>query len=582
MSETRPHLERCPLCGGDTLAYQFTDASTPVVRCSDCGLMMRNPQPSDAELAAIYDKHYFLGSRADATTSTQTDRLKRETAVRYLDEIEARLAGGPETRRGLKLLELGPGLGNLLVEAASRGYDVTGVEYSESSVRAANERLGSPRVLQGSIGDVHLPPGSFDVAVLADVIEHTRDPLGDLRHVWRALRAGGVLFIAVPSLDSWSARLMRKRWIDFKLEHLFYFDSLTMQSMLFRAGFEHVQISPGRKWLSPEYVVEHFQRFPLPLVSPVTRLANRVVPAAVRQRRVSVVASGINVLASRSTQPPPGERLETLSVVMPVYNERATFPEVIQQLLAKRIPGLALEIIIVESNSTDGTRDEVRKVEGQRGVRVVYEESARGKGHAVRTGLAHATGDYVLIQDADLEYDLNDYEMLLEPLRAGRAAFVLGARHGKDGRSWKVRHFSDQVLVSQLMNFGHLFFTGLFNVVYGTRLQDPFTMFKVFRRDCLYGLTFESNRFDFDWELAGKLVRSGYVPLEIPVNYHSRSFSEGKKVSFFRDPFTYFRACFKYRFVPLGRASGRRRAFDLPAASRRLRDPGRAQEHRGA
>jgi hypothetical protein len=103
------------------------------------------------------------------------------------------------------------------------------------------------------------------------------------------------------------------------------------------------------------------------------------------------------------------------------------------------------------------------------------------------------------------------------------------------------------------MNFGHLFFTGLFNVVYGTRLRDPFTMYKVFRRECLSGLTFESNRFDFDWELVGKLVRSGYVPLEIPVNYSSRSFSEGKKVSFWRDPLTWFRACLKYRFQPLGK-----------------------------
>ncbi len=105
------------------------------------------------------------------------------------------------------------------------------------------------------------------------------------------------------------------------------------------------------------------------------------------------------------------------------------------------------------------------------------------------------------------------------------------------------------------MNLGHVFFTALFNVVYGTRLRDPFTMFKVFRRDCLYGLTFESNRFDFDWELVGKLVRAGYRPLEIPVNYRSRSFSEGKKVSFFRDPLTWIRACFKYRFVRLGKKS---------------------------
>ncbi len=522
---------------------------------------MRNPQPADSELGAIYTEHYFLGSDGPQAMADETSRLKRLTAAAYLDEIEAKLGVDAQGRRGLRLLELGSGLGNLLVEAASRGYEVTGVEYAESSVRAANERLGAERVLQGSIGDVSLPVEHFDVAVLADVIEHTRDPLADLRRVWRVLRPGAVLFIAVPSLDSWSARLMRERWMEFKDEHLFYFDSLTMQWLFFKAGFEQVEIEAGRKRLSPDYVIEHFERFHVPLVSPAVRFTRTVMPGPLRRQSIAVVASGINVLGRRAALPPPGERAERLSIIMPVFNERSTFPLVIEPLLAKTIPGMEIEIVIVESNSTDGTRDEVRKVEGRPRVRVVYEERPRGKGHAVRAGLAHATGDFILIQDADLEYDLNDYESLLDPLRTGRAAFVLGARHGMEGRSWKMRHFTDQVIVSQVMNLGHLFFTGLFNLVYGTRLRDPFTMFKVFRRDCLHGLTFESNRFDFDWELVGKLVRAGYMPIEIPVNYESRSFAQGKKVSFFRDPLTWFRACFKYRFVPLGRRGRARRAF---------------------
>jgi glycosyltransferase involved in cell wall biosynthesis len=291
----------------------------------------------------------------------------------------------------------------------------------------------------------------------------------------------------------------------------------------------------------------------LAVISPLGRWAKALLPDALLQQSVTVVASGIDVLAHKTAAGPVDRRPAKLSVIMPVFNERSTFAEVATQLTAKQIPGVEMEFVIVESNSTDGTRDEVRKFEGRPGVKVIYEERPRGKGHGVRTGLQSATGDFILIQDADLEYDLNDYEILLEPLRAYRAAFVLGARHGMDGKTWKMRHFTDQVFVSQVMNLGHLFFTGLFNLVYGQRLRDPFTMYKVFRRDCLYGLTFESNRFDFDWELVGKLVRAGYIPLEIPVNYSSRSFKEGKKVSFWRDPFTYFRACFKYRFVRLGK-----------------------------
>ncbi|HEV3059171.1 MAG TPA: glycosyltransferase [Vicinamibacterales bacterium] len=555
MSSDAPRLERCPLCGHDELAYQFFHAGTPIVRCAACSLMLRNPQPSDAALGDIYTEHYFLGSDdASSVAQEETHRLKRDTAAGYLDAIERRLGldpGSTDGRTGRRLLEVGAGFGNLLLEAASRGYDVTGVEYSQSSVVTANERLGAGRVLQGSMGTVDLPDASFDVAVLADVIEHTRDPLVDLRHVWRALRPGGVLFLAVPSLDSWSARLMRERWMEFKLEHLFYFDSATIQTLLFKAGFERVEISAGWKTVSPEYVVRHFNRFPVPLLSPVARVAGSLLPQALLRRSVRVAASGINVLAERSRLPPPVERSHRLSVVVPAFNEHPTFPIVMGQLLAKSIEHVDIEVVVVESNSTDGTRDDVREIEADPKVTVVYEERPRGKGHAVRAGLARATGDYVLIQDADLEYDFNDYESLLEPLRTGRAAFVLGARHGMGGSSWKVRHFTDQALVSQVMNLGHVFFTGLFNVVYGTWLRDPFTMYKVFRRDCLYGLTFESNRFDFDWELVGKLVRAGHRPLEVPVNYQSRSFSEGKKVSFFRDPFTWIRACFKYRFVRL-------------------------------
>ncbi len=517
---------------------------------------MRNPQPSDGELAAIYTDSYFLGTapadqRSGPHFEAEVNALKRATASSYLDRIERFCGWTAESRKGKRLLEVGSGLGNMLMEARARGYDVTGVEYGAALVARANVRLGDPVVVQGTVDSAPLAEGSFDVCVFADVIEHTRDPLAAMTRAWDMLGAGGVLFVATPSLDSWSARWMKQNWMEFKTEHLFYFDSRTLESLLVRAGFEDVRIARGRKTLSPGYVIAHFDRFPVPVISPLGRFARAMLPRVLLQQRVAVVASGIDVMARKAAHGPLDRRRARLSVVMPVYNERATFTEVATQLVAKEIAGLELELVIVESNSSDGTREEVRRFEGHDRVMVVYEARPRGKGHAVRTGLQHATGDFILIQDADLEYDLNDYELLLEPLRTFRTAFVLGARHGMDGTTWKMRHFTDQVFLSQVMNFGHLFFTALFNVVYGQRLRDPFTMYKVFRRDCISGLTFESNRFDFDWELVGKLVRAGYTPLEIPVNYSSRSFKEGKKVSLWRDPFTYVRACLKYRFVRL-------------------------------
>src|SRR5258706_9351767 len=132
MQDSRVDVAQCPLCAGDRFVYQFARAGTPIVRCEGCGLLFRNPQPSDAELAGIYTGQYFLGSSSDPSAHDQeTNILKRQTAARYLDEIETRLSDYSGKRDGVRLLELGPGLGDFLLEAASRGYDVTGVEYSD-------------------------------------------------------------------------------------------------------------------------------------------------------------------------------------------------------------------------------------------------------------------------------------------------------------------------------------------------------------------------------------------------------------------------------------------------------------------
>ena len=249
---------------------------------------------------------------------------------------------------------------------------------------------------------------------------------------------------------------------------------------------------------------------------------------------------------SRFAPLPP---LPRLSVIVPAFNERATIASALDAITAKRIAGWEIEVIIVESNSTDGTRDIVRGYASRPNVKLLFEERPRGKGHAVRHGLSQVTGQVILIQDADLEYDLADYEKLLAPLQAGTHDFVLGSRHG--GSRWFIRKMDEQVLHAFVLNAGHWFFTALIDVSLGLTLRDPFTMYKVFRSECLAGLTLEANRFDFDWELLIKLVRKGYRPIEVPVRYTSRSFKEGKKVSMFRDPPGWLWAWAKYRFQRL-------------------------------
>ncbi|HEU5001828.1 MAG TPA: glycosyltransferase family 2 protein [Actinomycetota bacterium] len=237
-----------------------------------------------------------------------------------------------------------------------------------------------------------------------------------------------------------------------------------------------------------------------------------------------------------------------LSVILPAYNEAATVGSVIDQVLAQDLSPLETELIIVESHSTDGTRDIVSQYADHPQVQLVFEDAPGGKGRAVRLGLQRASGDLILIQDGDLEYRIDEYPIVLAPLLAGEASFVLGCRHtpGKAMRALPESH-----LKSTLMNGAHWAFTGMFNVVYGTKLRDPFTMYKVFRRSCIDGVEFTANRFDFDWELVAKLVRLGHRPVEVPITYESRGFASGKKVRFFKDPMTWMVALVRYRFAPL-------------------------------
>ncbi|MEX1124549.1 MAG: glycosyltransferase family 2 protein [Acidimicrobiia bacterium] len=250
--------------------------------------------------------------------------------------------------------------------------------------------------------------------------------------------------------------------------------------------------------------------------------------------------------AYRSTQ--------TLSVVLAVYNEEATIVEVIDRVLDVELPGgMGLELIVVESNSTDGTRERVLKYADEPRVTVVLQDGPKGKGYAVREGFRHVTGDVILIQDGDLEYRIDEYPMLIAPILSGSAEFVLGSRHVPGQH---MRTLTDAKLISWTMNMAHLAFAGLFNLIYRTKLRDPFTMFKVFRVECIEGVDFVANRFDFDFELVAKIVRRGYEPLEIPVSYTARGFDHGKKVRFFRDPLTWVVALVRFRFSPLSGSPG--------------------------
>lgn len=233
---------------------------------------------------------------------------------------------------------------------------------------------------------------------------------------------------------------------------------------------------------------------------------------------------------------------------MPVYNEGSTVKSVVNDLLSRNFDSFEFELIIVESNSVDSSREIVASYLTHPSVRLILEDSARGKGHAVRRGLSEVRGEIVLIQDADLEYQIDDYPALIEPIIRRETDLVLGNR-GHHGGS--IRVMPGEPWSSRLTNIGHYFFTFVFNFTYRQKLQDPFTMYKVFRTECIDGLKFTADRFDFDWELLAKICRRGYVPLEVPVTYHARGFNSGKKVRLIRDPIGWILAAVRFRFCRL-------------------------------
>jgi glycosyltransferase involved in cell wall biosynthesis len=225
----------------------------------------------------------------------------------------------------------------------------------------------------------------------------------------------------------------------------------------------------------------------------------------------------------------------TLSVVMPVYNEARTIAAVIERVLKAPVD-LPKEIIVVDDASTDGTRQLLQNMPPGE-IRLVLHDVNRGKGAAIRTGLAHATGDIVLIQDADLEYDPRDYPMLLEPILEDQADVVFGNRfHGGPHRVLYFWHYA--------ANRG---LTLLTNLLTGLNVTDMEVGYKVFRRDVLRRLTLESDRFGFEPEITVKVAKLHCRVYEVPIRYYGRTYEEGKKITW-RDGAAALFHILRYRF----------------------------------
>lgn len=243
-----------------------------------------------------------------------------------------------------------------------------------------------------------------------------------------------------------------------------------------------------------------------------------------------------------------------LSIIMPVYNERATLEDIVQRVQAVDLTvnlnsgntglsgpiTLEREIVIVDDGSMDGTREilDQWRADPPPNMQIIYHERNSGKGAALRTGFQHATGDILIVQDADLEYDPRDYVKLLQPLLEGRAPVIYGSRFlGGPRAAMSLSH-----------TLGNQMLTIITNLLYGTSLSDMETCYKCFRRDVINGMVLRSRAFEIEPELTAKILKRGYNIFEVPISYNGRTFHQGKKIGW-KDGFSAVRTLVRYRFV---------------------------------
>src|ERR1043166_8674720 len=262
--------------------------------------------------------------------------------------------------------------------------------------------------------------------------------------------------------------------------------------------------------------------------------AQKITRASVRCHRKKTADA---VAAHPYTAQPMAEHFKKLSILIPVFNEVRTVEEIVRRVRTADTCGLDKELILVDDASTDGTCDVLKKIEQNAELKVLAHPFNRGKGAALRTALERATGDIVLIQDADLEYDPADYPKLLRPILDGRADVVYGSRFA--GGTHRVLLFWHYM--------ANRFLTLLSNMLCNLNLTDMETCYKVFRRECVQDMKLTAERFGIEPELTAKLARRHYRFYETDINYSGRDYSEGKKIGW-KDGLAALWFIFRYRF----------------------------------
>ena len=535
----------CAHCGSarSHVRYTFLDVDIVIRECSACHLMVLDPMPTEEELHAVYNEGYFENASLAQSDVTKVygyvdyieERINKQKNYASICRTLQRLAIPAHTPP--RLLDYGCGLGFFLDSAFEAGFKPNGVEFNQYALDYIRSRYAY-RVFHFSDLD---PAESYDVITMFDVIEHLRDPFATIASIRNMLADNGVVVMLTMDSTSFVSRIMGKRLEDFRRirEHLFFFSRSNLISILVKQGFDVLKVDSHGHSFELRLLATRL-RTVLPVVGIPMLWLLKIVPFLGSWSVYLDPRTKFIIYARKRREPrmsPPAGAL--LSIVVPVFNEAATIERVLSGLLAIDV-GLRKEIVVVDDASTDATLEILERWARRAEIRVIRQPSNRGKGAAVATGISQTRGHYVIIQDADTEYDPKDIPALLGAMFETGALAVYGSRFA--GRYRRTGAFLPTV-ANRILTF-------VANLVNNLNLSDLMTGYKLFDGGLIRSLALKSPGFALEAEVTCRIARIGVPIVEVPITYKSRTYIEGKKIRA-RDGWRALGALVRYGLFPL-------------------------------
>jgi len=490
--------------------------------------MVLDPLPTEESLKSVYNDVYFSNDKLVEPGSQNSniygyadyiaERINKQRGYKVIFEKIRSLLISSENPPAL--LDYGCGLGFFMDSAYDYGFNVNGVEFNPYALNYIKQRysynVSSPEEFQTL-------KNKYDVVTLFDVIEHLRNPLQMLDAITARINDNGLLIISTPDSESTVSKILGNKLEDFRRtrEHLYFFSRRNLPSILMRYGYDVLEISSCGHSFELKHLIKRIGNS-LPMVAAIINFFLKLFPFL---GRINVYINPFTkfILYARKRNEITAIKRERkkLSIVVPVFNEQLYIKKIIGKLTALEI-GMHKEIIIVNDGSTDGTQDILREYASAVDNIKIMHKSNEGKGSAVAKGVAASTGDYVLIQDADLEYNPDDIPLLLDAMIKTGANVVYGTRYRGSYR--KTGYFINTIANNLL--------TLMSNIINNNNLTDMETGYKLFNGNLIRSIKIRSKGFDFEPEITCKVSRHKTAIYEVPVSYNARTYYEGKKIRF--------------------------------------------------